>query len=289
MTMLKNSGPVRRWGLVILGSLLFSMAAIAEETTIRIGLTAVFLDNKTSFLRQWEKYLEGKSRRPVEFIQRQSYREITDLLMKERIDAAWICGYPFVKYKDELRLLAVPLYKGKPLYQSYMIVPVSDTTTKGIEDLQGAVFAYSDPDSNSGFLVPQVDLLKKGIDPKHFFSKTFFTWSHRDVVVAVAEGLANGGAVDGYVWDTLAQTHPELTKRTRIVSRSEWFGFPPFASRTGLSGASFRLIQDILINMKNDPVGAALLKKLNIDGFTRGDAALFDGIADEIGILDARR
>jgi phosphonate transport system substrate-binding protein len=37
------------------------------------------------------------------------------------------------------------------------------------------VFAYSDPDSNSGFLYPQYRLIMQGENPVSFFSRTFFT------------------------------------------------------------------------------------------------------------------
>lgn len=262
-----------------------SMNIMAGEEGIRIGLTPVFLDNKTSFLRELEGYFEWKLHMPVTFVQRHSYREITDLLVKERIDVAWICGYPYVNHSDQLRLLAVPIYNGEPLYQSYLIVPSGDEKTVNIEDLRNSVFAYSDPDSNSGFLVPQVKLLEAGIKPKYFFSKVFFTWSHRDVVVAVAEGLAQGGAVDGYVWDTLAKSHPDLTKRTRVVTKSEKFGFPPFAARLSLPEPQFHKVQKILFGMSEDTVGSKLLTKLNIDGFTKANADLFDSILSKVEIF----
>jgi len=250
----------------------------SETKPLRIGLTPVFLDNQTSFLRQFERYLERRLHRPVVFVQRQSYREILDLLLQERLAFAWICGYPYVLHQDRLRLLAVPLYGGKPLYQSYLIVPAGDTRTHSIEDLQGKVFAYSDPDSNSGFLVPQVELLKSGIEPKRFFAKTFYTWSHRGVVVAVADGLAQGGSVDGYVWDTLNKLHPALTRNTRVVWKSAKYGFPPLVANSSLPEETFTSMQEVLLNMSTDSSGKRLLQRLNIDGFIEGDDRLYDGI-----------
>jgi len=266
----------------------YPLAAASDKPLkgFRIGLTAVFLDNQTSFIKEWEGYLQRRLGDPVEFVQRQSYREITQLLVKGQLDAAWICGFPYVRYRSQIRLLGVPLYQGKPLYQSYLIVPAGDLKTQKIEDLQGAVFAYSDPDSNSGFLVPQVDLRRQGIDPEHFFSKTFFTWSHRDVVVAVADGVAQGGAVDGYVWDTLSKTHPELTRRTRVASRSEYFGFPPLAARLSLGEKDFQRLQQVLMEMPADPEGRKLLQRLNLDGFSRGNDQLFDSIRQAVDLLD---
>ena len=63
------------------------------------------------------------------------------------------------------------------------------------------------------------------------FRKTFFTWAHQDTVRAVAVGLAQAGAVDGYIWETLDRIEPELTRETRVVAKSDWYGFPPIVAR----------------------------------------------------------
>jgi len=248
------------------------------EPALRIGLTPVFLDDQVSFLNDWRGYLERRLNRQVRFVQRGSYRGIVELLKQGQLDFAWLCGYPFVRHRGQMKLLAVPLYHGKPLYRSYLIVPASDTRTRSVLDLRGKVFAYSDPDSNSGHLFTQFELLRLNEAPASFFGKTFYTWAHRKVVDAVSVGLAQGGAVDGYVWDTLALSHPELTGRTRVVERSPEFGFPPFVARASLAGADFAAMQAVLAHMRDDAQGRALLKRLNLEGFESGTPALFDSV-----------
>ena len=254
-------------------------AAATPASEIRIGLTPVFLDDQLYFLKSLRAYLTDRLEAPVRFVQRGSYREIIELIRSGKIDFAWLCGYPYVRFKREMSLLAVPLYHGNPLYQSYLIVPASDTTTTSLLDLRGKMFAYSDPDSNSGYLYPQYQLLRAGENPASFFSRTFFTWGHRKVIEAVGVGLAQGGAVDGYVWDALASVHPELTAATRIVSRSPEMGYPPFVARSKIPDDIFRKMQNVLLSMSRDAEGAKLLKILNLDGFVVGSDKLFDGIA----------
>ena len=260
-------------------------ATITDASPLRIGLTPVFLDDRVSFLRKWSRYLEAKLDRPVKFVQRRTYRQITDLLVEEKLDAAWICGYPYVRNTTQFNLLAVPLYLGEPVYQSYLIVPSTDKETKAISDLKGKVFAYSDPDSNSGFLAPQVALRRSGFDPDTHFSKTFFAWAHRDVVSAVAKGVAQGGAVDGYVWDMIAKLEPELAARTRVVRKSEEFGFPPFVTRASLSDEEFKILQSVLVEMAADQAGRELLESLNLDGFTPGNDELFSSIRAAMRVM----
>ncbi len=262
----------------------FAQHGKAEEP-VRIGLTPVFLDDEMAFLNLWRDYLQKRLNRPVVFVQRGSYREVADLLHQDKLDFAWVCGYPYISHR--MKLLAVPAFRGKPLYQSYLIVPSSDTRSRTLLDLRGKVFAYSDPDSNSGYLYPQFVLRQSKEKPASFFLKAFFTWSHRKVVEAVAAGLAQGGAVDGYVWETLSRTHPELTARTRIMQKSPEFGFPPFTARKSISRREFEAMQNVLLTMRDDPDGAKLLLALNLDGFIAGDPRVFDSIGRMARVVNA--
>jgi phosphonate transport system substrate-binding protein len=263
----------------LLAAAALPFAASAQGEPLQIGLTPVFLDDQISFLARWRDWIERKLKRPVVFVQRGNYREVVDLIRNGKIEFAWICGYPYVRYRDELRLVAVPLWHGRPYYRSYLIVPSDDQRSAQLEDLRGKIFAYSDPDSNSGYLYPQYRLIAQGENPANFFSRTFFTWSHRSIVEAVGVGLADGGAVDGYVWETLAEINPTLTQKTRVIDRSPEFGHTPFVARTNIGIAKLQQFQDLLLGMANDPEGAELLRLMRLDGFVIGKPALYDGIA----------
>lgn len=251
----------------------------AEDIPLRIGLTPVFLDDQVGFLGRWRAWLEKKLQRPVVFVQRGSYREIVELLLARQIDFAWLCGFPYVRYQHRLQLVAVPLWRGRPVYQSYLIVPAEDEQSRSLLDLRGKVFAYSDPDSNSGFLYANFLIAQMGENPATFFSRSFFTWAHRKVIEAVGVGLAQGGAVDGYVWETLAKFHPSLTQATRIIQRSGDLGFPPFVAREDISRTELENFRMLLLEMATDPQGGELLRSMQLDGFTVGSPALFAEIA----------
>lgn len=264
-------------------------STLANETlpALRIGTTPVFLDDHRAFLEAWRGYLEKRLQRSVVFVQRGSYREISDMVVNGKLDFAWVCGYPYVRYKAGMRLVAVPVFKGKPLYQSYVIVPRADTTTKSLLALEGKIYAFSDPLSNSGWLAPQAELKQAGVDPTTFFRKTFFTWAHRKVVEAVADGLAQGGSVDGYVWETLNVLHPQLTARTRVVQKSAEYGFPPIVARQSISPQALDAMRTVLIRMNRDAAGQDLLKRLNLDGFEAGSDALYEDIARNMRLVGA--
>ena len=225
---------------------------------------------------------------PVDLIQRRTYQEITAAILDGSVDAAWICGYPFLQHRDSLALLGVPVWQGRPLYQSYLIVRADDEA-KGLQDLRRHVHAFSDPDSNSGYLVTASDLSRVGETPDSFFSRSVFTYGHRNVVRAVASGLTRSGSVDGYVWETLASVEPSLTSRTKVLAKSEWLGFPPFAARADKAqDPSILNFSAALRGLAASPAGREALRLLYLDGVQEGDASLFDGIAARMAELEVR-
>lgn len=254
-------------------------AAALGPRAVRFGLTPAFLHDQHGLLADWRAYLQEKLGRQVDFILRDSYRETMDQLRLEKIDFAWICDYPFLHLKDEVRLMAVPLFRGRPYYRSYLIVSADNIHVSSILQLKGSVFAYADPYSNTGYLAPRYALHRLGENPERFFRKIFFTYSHRKVIEAVASGLAMGGAVDSYVWETLALVAPEVTSQTRVVSQSEEYGFPPLVAHRSVGEADMRQMQAVLLAMGRDGAGAALLKRFNLDGFAPGEQRMYDGVA----------
>ncbi len=253
-------------------------AQTAPTRVLRVGLTPAFVHDQHSLMADWRRYLESRLETPVDFVQRNSYRETMDLLHQERLDFAWLCDYPFLYLKDLVRLLAIPLNHGRPYYRSYLIVGSDDLKSKSMADLKGAVFAYADPYSNTGYLAPRYRIREMGHDPASFFRKTFFTWSHRKLIEAVAKGYADGGAVDSFVFESLEKVKPGIVGRTRIIERSVEYGFPPFAAHRSVSAADFQRMQKALLGMSGDPAGRTLLERLNIDGFIVGDRRMYDGV-----------
>ncbi len=246
--------------------------------SVRIGISPILSRDGHAVLGLWGTYLERRLGRPVHFVARSSYREMTSLLEEGALELAWICSNPYLQHEDHLEALAVPLFEGQPRYRAYVIVAADAPDLKGVEDLKGRVFAFSDPDSNSGYLVVRHHLLERYTRAEEFFRKTFFAYGHPNVIRAVAEGLAHGGAVDGYVWEVLAREEPTLTARTRIVWRSEWFGFPPLVASRSAPPSLREAFSRALFDMARDPDGRRVLDGLHLDAFVPVPADLYDSV-----------
>jgi len=268
---------MQRREFIALAALLFSPLSRASGNAVplRIGLTPTLLHERHALLAQWKAYLEPRLGRPVRFVLRDSYSDTMDLIKQQRLDVAWLSDYPYVLMKPWVRLLVTPLKEGRPYYRSYLIVPARDRRSRSIADLEGKVFAYADPYSHTGYLFPRHELTALGKSPKTFFARTFFTWSHRKAIEAVAQHLADGAAVESYVWDALAREEPRLTDATRIVSRSQEFGFPPLVAMKKLPEKTFQNLCQVLKAMDQDAEGREILGKLHLNGFVAGDPALY--------------
>lgn len=261
----------------------------SEGRGLSFGLTPVFLTNDQELLTLFRGYLDQALGAPVQLVQRRTYQEITAMLLAGQVDAAWICGYPYVRHHDDLALLAVPVWRGHPLYQSYLIGrPAGEEVS--LADLRGEIHAFSDPDSNSGYLVTTAALAGMAERPESFFARSFFTYGHRNVVRAVASGLAQSGSVDGYVWEALTVAEPALPAATRVIARSDWLGFPPIAClRNRADSPHMRALAGALAQMDLSEDGRAVLTLLQLDGFQAASPELFDGIAALARTVGARR
>lgn len=259
-------------------ALIAAPALLHAAEPIRLGLTPVFLDNDAEAVGRLRAALGSGSGRAIELVQRRTYQEVTGLLLEGAVDAAWLCGFPFLQHEPALALLGVPVWRGAPLYQSYLIVGRDDPAA-ALADLKGGTHAFSDPDSNSGWLITASDLARIGARPETFFQRTLFAYGHRNVVRAVAGGLTRSGSVDGYVWEALAGVEPDLTAQTRVIGRSELLGFPPFVTRRErVDDPAVTALRAALLGLSGTAEGQAALALLQLDGVVPGEPSLFDGI-----------
>jgi len=109
-----------------------------QAGVIRFGLTPVFLSNDLEVLDELQAYLSGAVGQKVQLVTQRTYQEVTALLISGNLEAAWICGYPFMKYRTELELVATPLWRGRPIYQSYLIIDHNGDADENLEHQGGS-------------------------------------------------------------------------------------------------------------------------------------------------------
>lgn len=219
--------------------------------------------------------------RPVEMVQRRTYAEVNDLVERGEVDIAFVCTKAYIMgHRDfGMELIAAPQVNGKSVYYSVLIVP-SASTAQTMDDLRGSVFAFTDPLSNSGRMYPTYLVHQLGDTPTTFFERTFFTYGHDDAIRAVATGLADGAAVDSLVYEFALEREPELAQRTRIIHRSPPFGMPPLVASPSIQPQLRARLQEILVQMADDPQGRNVLATAGFDRFVHIEDDAYDSVRE---------
>ena len=132
--------------------------------------------------------------------------------------------------------------------------------------------------SFTGHIYPSYQLQQMGTAPDRFFRRTFFTYSHDRAIQAVADGVADGAAIDSLVLAYALERDPALKERIRIIHTSEPFGIPPVVVPPGLPPRQKAQIRDLLLTMNEDAAGREVLKELGFDRFVLADDAAYDGV-----------
>ena len=232
-----------------------------------------------AYYRDFLDYISRQLGEPVQYVDAENYDAINNKLKRGEIDAAFVCSGPYVDGKKEfnLELLAAPRAYGGTVYYAYIIVP-KKSTAQALDDLRGKKFAFTDPLSNTGRLVPEYMLQQKGARPEAFFGSVVYSGSHDKSISAVNQGLVDGASVDSLIWEYASRTRPEQTANTRIILKSAPYAIPPFVVRPGLDPGLKQRLMQVLLTAHTLPEGKVILEKMMIERFEAIDDGAYDSI-----------
>jgi len=265
---------------VDMGDLVTSEVEYPSDGFLRVAVAAMISPKETeNSYFDLLRLIGQRLGREVRSVQRKTYAEVNELLERREIDLAFVCSGPYVEGHKRfgMEIVAVPVVHGATTYHSYFIVG-KDSTIQNVEGLRGKRFAFTDPHSNTGYLVPNYVLRLRGESPESFFSETIFTHSHDNSIKAVADGLVDGAAVDSLIWEFMNATNPADTSRTRIIDKSPPYGIPPVVVHPGLDPNIKQRLHELFLHLHEDPEARPLLAHLQIERFVAGDDAMYDSV-----------
>jgi phosphonate transport system substrate-binding protein len=262
-----------------------------EGKHVRIAVGGMITPKEgMAFYRDFLRYVQDKIGVKVEYVDRQDYAEINEMLRTNQLEAAFVCSGPYVDGHAQfgLELLAAPQAYGATVYHSYIIVP-KGSPARLFADLRGKRFAFTDPLSNTGKLVPTYMLARMNETPESFFGKVIFTNAHDLSIKAVAQQVVDGAAVDSLIWDYLNATNPEYTAQTRILEKSPPYGIPPLVVPRGLDPRLKEELREVFLKAHEDPEGRDILKKMMIDRFVPVSDDAYNSVREMKTWLAAQR
>jgi phosphonate transport system substrate-binding protein len=264
---------------------------IQDVTPLRVAVAAVISPQGT--VESYDgllKYMSQRLGRPIELEQRASYAETNQLVEMGQVDFAFVCTGAYISGTRDfgMEILVAPEVNGKAAYHSWLIVP-TNSAANSIDDLRGKTFAFTDPLSLTGRIYPTYLVQQLWETPEVFFGRVFFTYSHDAAIEAVAEGLADGAAVDHLIYLHLLERNPDLERKLKVIHRSPPFGIPPVVVSSSIRPQLKSDILDLFLNMDKDPEGRAALQAIGVDRFILIEDSAYDMVRElesETGYLE---
>ncbi|EDQ05382.1 putative phosphite transport system-binding protein PtxB [Sulfitobacter indolifex] len=178
-----------------------ALAQSADVTEFRIGILGG--ENAQDRMNSYEclrGYTEERLGVPAKLFAPADYNGVIQGLLGGTLDMAWMgaSSYAAVYLQDpeavEPVLVKINL-DGSYGYHSIGFAR-KDAGINTLEDMQGKVFGFGDPNSTSGYLIPSIEIPQTTgatMESGDYFGEVKFTGGHEQTIVAVNNGDVAGG------------------------------------------------------------------------------------------------
>lgn len=170
-----------------------------------------------------------------------------------------------------------PYYKGQ-------FIANQDAGISTFADLKGKTFCFVDPNSTSGYIIPNIILKANGIDSETDFAAVQNAGSHPNVAIAVYNGDCDAGVtyIDVLTDEAadLPGKYPDIAEKVKAFAVTDRIPSDGVQYINSLDPKLQAAITDALLSMAEDPGGNAVLRGLyTINGFEKIDATFYDEFA----------
>lgn len=102
-----------------------------------------------------------------------SYKDLMASVREGSTDVAWIPPVVYAWLAEAVDPVGCIVRGGKTSYSAALTV-LPDSTIAAVDDLHGAKAGWVDPWSAAGYVVPRIELMRAGFDPRRFVSEKFY-------------------------------------------------------------------------------------------------------------------
>jgi phosphonate transport system substrate-binding protein len=250
---------------------------------LRIGLIPTESSSHiTDRYGELAKYLEKRLGIPVELETSTDYNGVITAMQFKHLEVAYFGPKSYVEAAQRADAEAFCLEVAEDGSQGYhgIIITRRGSGLKTMADLKGKTWAFTDPNSTSGTLVPTVLFVKElKIDPEKYFSKVTFSGSHEASMLAVKAGKIDAASTNdldlergvGKLW---GKDDFEVIWTSKLIPGS------PMAYRKDLPSSLKQALRDAFVSL-SDP---AVLQPLKLKGYAAASDAVYDPIREQIEV-----
>jgi len=251
-----------RMGLVaILAVLVMVGAAGATDPSwpkeVTFGLLST--ENATEITRRWAPILAQLEKDlgvKVKSVTATDYRGTIEALKFKKAELGHLGPKSYVEasnnnYANVEPIAQLQLANGSLGYRSCLIVH-SDSDIFSPEDMAGKTFAFNDPNSTSGYLVPSAFfMMELNVDPKKYFSKVTFSGSHEASILAVAAKKIEVASTNLPDLQQLTRENKVPRGALRVIWVSKLIPNDPIVVRKDLPASFKSAVQESLTTMRS--------------------------------------
>ncbi|OUM89109.1 MAG: phosphonate ABC transporter substrate-binding protein [Bacillus thermozeamaize] len=256
--------------------------ASAAKGVFTFGIIPAETDIPEETLRKLEHYLSEKLGREVKAATYPNYNGVVEALNYGKLDMAYLgpLTYVLANHESGVQAIVAKTFDGKPYYHSLLIAP-ADSPYDSIEDVVAhasqITFAFGDPNSTSGSLVPSIQLKELGVynsPDDHKFKKVIFTGAHNVTALSVASKQVDVGAIDSAYFQQMIKDGKVKESDYKVIWQSEKLFQYPFAVKKGTDEATVAKLQAAFMSIKDE----AILKAFAADGFVEASDQDYEAI-----------
>ena len=138
----------------------------------------------------------------------------------------------------------------QPSYRA-IIIARKDSPVKSLETAKGNTFAFVDPGSTSGYMVPAAAFKRAGITPEKDFKQVMYSGGHDATIVAVGSGKVDAGSVADRIYERGCAKGLADCNKLKVVWTSPAIPNDPLLYRKNLSEDMKKKIRDAFFSVKN--------------------------------------
>src|SRR5262247_1328445 len=249
---------------VVLAVLLTGLALVGAAGAIdpswpkEVTFGLLSTENASEITRRWGPILAQLEKDlgiKVKAVTATDYRGTIEALKFKKAEIGHLGPKSYVEasnnnYANVEPVAQLQLANGSLGYRSCLIV-AADSDIFSPEDMAGKTFAFNDPNSTSGYLVPSTFFMSEmNIDPQKYFSKVIFSGSHEASILAVANHKVEVASTNLPDLTQLTRENKVPRGALRVIWVSKLIPNDPIVVRKDLP-QSFKLaVQESLVNMK---------------------------------------
>lgn len=277
----------------ILSACTSSSSSDAANNIKEINFGVLSTESQVNQKPIWEPFAAAMSKEigiPIKPFYVTQYAAVIEAMRFGKVQAAWLGGKSYiqaVKIANAEAFAQVVDEDGTKGYYSHLIInkdnPIAaEAKAEGgdkyvVKNAAKLTFAFNDPNSTSGFLVPSYYIFtKNNIDPKKTFKRLIFAGNHEACALAVANNKVDIATVSNEGLDRLEKTNPEARKKIEVIWKSPVIPSDPIAYRQDLPGDIKKKFQNFFYNYKDQKI----LELFKIAGFAPAEDKIWNTIRE---------